>query len=217
MAHYFTNDNSEKRIYERAYAIDGNEFRFVTSDGVFSKGGIDEGTDWLIKAVLPFIADDAGLADLGCGYGAAGIVIAALKPLSRCYMFDINEKAVELANLNAHKNGVSGRAAAIVCDGLAGLAGLAAPVGVVVTNPPFRAGKQVVTRFFTESHNALSAGGTFFAVLRKQQGAESYIKTLKEIYGNCDIILKKKGYVVVRAACLAHRKAPGQFDDRVRF
>jgi len=197
MAHYFINDGADKRTYERITDICGKEFRFLTSDGVFSKKDIDDGTYWLLTGILPLIKDDeVTIADLGCGYGVIGIVIAVMKPRSVCVMFDINEKAAELANINAARNSVADRASASVRDGLSNLN---APVDYVVTNPPFRAGKQVVRRFFAESREALKPGGVFFAVLRKQQGAESYIKAIVEIFGNCDVILKKKGYVVVGA------------------
>jgi 16S rRNA (guanine1207-N2)-methyltransferase len=196
MTHYFTNDDIEKRVYERVCEFGGREFRFATSDGVFSKGSVDEGTAWLLTAVLPLINDGGIVADFGCGYGVLGIVIAALMPRTRCFMFDINIKAVELANINAARNNVGGRAVVSVSDGLPAST---EPADYVVTNPPVRAGKQTVLRFFTESHTTLRPGGSFFAVLRKQQGAESYIKAVAEIFGNCETLLKKKGYIVVKA------------------
>jgi 16S rRNA (guanine1207-N2)-methyltransferase len=50
-----------------------------------------------------------------------------------------------------------------------------------------------------EAHDALVKGGRFYAVIRKQQGAESYKKILQDIFGNCSAIEKKSGYHVLRA------------------
>jgi len=195
MAHYFINDNTSKREYETSIEFGGRVFRFATSDGVFSKGEVDEGARWLLTAVAPLVKQGR-VVDLGCGYGAIGIVLASLALDVTCTMLDANIKAVELANKNAVKNGAEGRAAAVVSDVMAAVGG--DNVDVVVTNPPFRAGKQMVHRFFSESYNALCAGGKFYAVLRKQQGAESYIREVERVFGNCEVILKKKGYVVVK-------------------
>ena len=181
MAHYFVNDDKDKRRYEYIFEFGGRIFRFATSDGVFSKGSVDEGTKWLLTAVLPKIREGGTVADIGCGYGVLGIVITAFVNGVQCFMSDINIKAVELANINASLNGVSEKAAAVVGDGLSVIN---EKVDYVVTNPPFRAGKQVVLRFFEEGYKALKDKGIFFAVLRKQQGADSYIKSVDNIFGN---------------------------------
>lgn len=197
MTHYFTNEGGDKRTYERTLDFGEREFVFTTSDGVFSKKDVDAGTHWLLQAAVPLIHDrPVTVVDLGCGYGVLGVVIAALKPSVKCLMLDVNVRAVELANANAKRNQVHGRATAHFGDGIGDLA---RDVDYVITNPPFRAGKQVVLRFFEESYQALARGGSLFAVLRKQQGAGSYTKALADIFGDFCVLLRKKGYVVVEA------------------
>ena len=56
-------------------------FEFITSSGVFSKKKIDLGTELLIKKSIT--KSDWTLLDLGCGYGAVGIVFAKLQPKSK--------------------------------------------------------------------------------------------------------------------------------------
>lgn len=199
MPHYFTNDDGVKKEYELACEISGVKLFFTTSDGVFSKKEMDDGTMFLINAVLPLMPgkDERKMIDLGCGYGAIGVVFAKMRENLKVVMVDINEKAVELARNNIVKNGVESRSEALVSDGLP--AAMQGTADYVITNPPFRAGKQTVLKFFTDACKALRSGGDFFAVLRKQQGAESYIKAIAGIFGKCDVILKKKGYVVVKA------------------
>jgi len=52
--------------------------------------------------------------------------------------------------------------------------------------------------FFKQSFEKLKIGGFSYWVLRKQQGAETYTKKLKEIYGNAEVINKKKSFWIVR-------------------
>jgi 16S rRNA (guanine1207-N2)-methyltransferase len=197
MPHYFINDSSEKKEYFLDAGVEGLKMTLKTSDGVFSKTAVDAGTGYLLRAVLPLLADGRkALADLGCGYGIIGVAAALAKPDYTVSMFDINENAVRLANINAGLNGVGSRAAGYVSDGLK-LAG--GSFDYVLTNPPFRAGKQTVLRFFNDSLYCLRPGGRLYAVLRKQQGAESYMKAVSEIFYSCGAILKKKGYVVSEA------------------
>ncbi|MDR1706184.1 MAG: methyltransferase [Clostridiales bacterium] len=200
MPHYFTNDGvGGKREYAFETRSAGVAMTLAATDGVFSKSAADEGTKYLIEAVLPLLAQGRRtLADLGCGYGIIGIAAAMARPQYRVIMADINEKAVELANVNAARNGVSPRAAAYVSDGVRALE-IYKPVDYVLSNPPFRAGKQVVLRFFCEAFDILNGGGRFYTVLRKQQGAESYLRALAEIFDGYTVIFKKKGYVVAEA------------------
>lgn len=198
MPHYFTNDATDKKEYRLSVLYGGRNFDFITSDGVFSKNGLDDGSKYLLDAVLPIIpeTDEITAVDLGCGYGALSVIIAALRPCARFIMIDVNEQAVILANKNASGNGLAGRVNGLVGDGLSGVT---EPADLVVTNPPFRAGKATVFRFFEESLGSLKPGGSLCAVLRKQQGAFSYIGEIQRIFGDCQILLKKKGYVVVMA------------------
>ncbi|MDO4521365.1 MAG: hypothetical protein Q4B44_06950 [Erysipelotrichaceae bacterium] len=40
------------------------------------------------------------------------------------------------------------------------------------------------------------------AVIRRKQGAESAVKKLTEIFGNCEVISRDKGYWVLRSTKL---------------
>ena len=40
---------------------------------------------------------------------------------------------------------------------------------------------------------------TLWVVIRKQQGARSAVTKIKEVFGNCDIIHKEKGYFILKA------------------
>ena len=67
----------------------------------------------------------------------------------------------------------------------------------IVTNPPIRAGKNVVHDILSGAFDHLKVGGQLFAVLQKKQGAGSAQKKMTDVFGNCEIILKDKGYYIL--------------------
>src|SRR6266571_5470053 len=84
--------------------IRGHPFAFRTDAGVFSGDKIDRGTELLIEAIE--IGPCELILDLGCGYGAIGIVAARLSEGGRIIMTDVNERAVALARTNVAANGI---------------------------------------------------------------------------------------------------------------
>ena len=69
----------------------------------------------------------------------------------------------------------------------------------VVTNPPIRAGKQVIYKMFTDAAKSLRPGGAMYLVIRKQQGAESCVKYLRTIYDSVEKLDKSGGFWVLKA------------------
>ncbi|MBR0228621.1 MAG: class I SAM-dependent methyltransferase [Clostridia bacterium] len=192
--HYFTaSPESTHRYAEAEYVYRGERLRFLTDAGVFSRGEVDFGTDVLLKA-LP--DDMAGrVLDLGCGWGAVGVSVGKKYPACAVTMCDVNERALELARKNALSNGV--RAEAVQSDGLERVEG---PFDYILTNPPIRAGKQVIYRLFAESAGKLTEAGAFYIVIRKQQGAESAVKYLKTIFQQVETVDKSGGFWVIRCS-----------------
>ena len=144
----------------------GRALAFETDAGTFSKTRLDPGSRLLLEALPPL---SGRCADIGCGWGAIGVSLAAQNPDLFVEMVDVNERAVGLARRNAEANGVY-NARALVSDGLAAVE---PGLDVCVTNPPIRAGKAVVYGFFAQAQEKLRPGGWLYAVVRKQQGAPS--------------------------------------------
>ena len=69
---------------------------------------------------------------------------------------------------------------------------------LIVTNPPIRAGKQVIYRMFADAAKALRETGSFWLVVRKQQGAPSAVAALQALFQTVDVLSKKGGYWVIR-------------------
>ena len=72
----------------------------------------------------------------------------------------------------------------------------------IVSNPPIRAGKKVIYKMFEDAYMHLNEGGLFTIVIRKQQGAESAVKKLNEIFNNCEVIDRDKGYWILQSSKL---------------
>ena len=193
--HYFT-DNRDLPSHRRdlAYTFQGKDYTFTVDNGVFSKREIDEGTIVLLKAIAKEDPLSGRMLDLGCGYGVIGIILKGMYPDLEVTAADVNPRAVELTVLNSTRNAVT--VSALVSDGFAGLA--SSKFDSIVTNPPIRAGKKTIYRLFEEAYAHLEDNGVFYAVIRRDQGAESAMNKLAEVFGSCDLTDRKRGYWVLR-------------------
>jgi len=194
-SHYFDRKPEAAREPREIEArIRGVSLRLVTDSGVFSKSGVDYGTRLLIESLeLP---ETGEFLDVGCGYGPIGLFAARLRPRLNVTMIDINERAVELANLNAARNGLR-NAHVLQSDLFERIKGRT--FSVIASNPPIRAGKRVVYRLFEEARELLPDGGGLWIVIRKQQGAPSALEKLRSLYRDVSEMAKSKGYRVYRA------------------
>ena len=191
---YYTADpSSESRPVPCAFPYRGHGLNFMTDAGVFSKGELDQGTRLLIDA-LPALTGD--VLDLGCGWGAIGVSLAKANPGCRVVMADVNHRALQLSRDNLARN--NAQAEVIESDGMAAV--LNRTFDAVVTNPPIRAGKQVIYKMFADSARCLNPGGALYLVIRKQQGAESCVKYLKTLFAQVEKLDKSGGFWVLKAS-----------------
>ncbi len=199
MAHYFDpHPTGAENPGTATIHIDGRDYVFDTAGGVFSRHQVDYGTILLIESAIAELRG-AGigkgrLLDLGCGYGAVGIIMKRVFPAMDVVLADINERAVRLAKGNAQRNQVA-FADFRQSDAFEKIEG---SFDYILTNPPIRAGKSVVYGFFDGAYERLKPGGKLFAVLQKKQGAPSASEYLEKKFGNCEPIDKSAGYRVLR-------------------
>ncbi len=162
--------------------------------GLFSPRAIDEGTQLLLDE-LDVRADERTL-DLGCGYGPLGLTIARLAPQGSCLMVDKDFVAVDYANANAKRNGIS-NASAQLSDGLNHLP-TAQRFTLVVTNLPAKTSNEHYYLFFQDVYDHLEPGGRFYLVVIS--GLRQFIKrALTEIFGNHTKVRQGKQYTVAMA------------------
>lgn len=189
--YYTENPDSAHDIHELSVTLLGEPFRFVTDSGVFSKKMIDYGSQVLLNC-LDFLKGDTVL-DVGCGYGPLALSLAKVQGVSAT-LVDINNRALELAKQNAEKNGVS---ATIFQSNI--YESVEGQFDHVISNPPIRAGKSVVHEILSGAFDHLKSGGDLTIVIQKKQGAPSAKAKMEEVFGNCDILKKDKGYYILRS------------------
>ena len=188
---YYTADpTSESNPVPCAFPYRGHGLNFMTDAGVFSKGELDVGSRLLLDA-LPALSGD--VLDIGCGWGAIGIAVAKANKNAHVTMVDVNRRALDLCRANCERNRVT--AEVIESDGMAVVMGN--KYDAIVTNPPIRAGKAVIYKMFEDAKAHLREGGSLYLVIRKQQGAPSALKFLKELYGKAEVIERDGGYWII--------------------
>lgn len=193
--HYYSQSPDVKhnrQIHE--VSLRGFSFRFMTDAGVFSKSGVDYGSQVLIDALD--LEVDAKVLDVGCGYGPIGLTAAKLVDKGQVTMIDINERAVELSRENAKLNHIAN---VTVLQSNVFEAVKHMKFDVIVTNPPIRAGKLVVHQIFEEGFELLERGGSMWVVIQKKQGAPSAKAKLESLFSDVEEVTKDKGYRIFRA------------------
>lgn len=196
MEHYYSKQPQAKSLPQSwSFDLRGKTFQFTSDVGVFSKNEVDFGSRVLIESFRePEV--DGPILDVGCGYGPIGLSLASDFSNREIFMVDVNERAVELARKNAEINKIS-NTTILQSDLYQQLH--EKRFASIVTNPPIRAGKKVVHAIFEEAWGHLSNQGDLWAVIQKKQGAPSAKDKLEEIFGNVEVVVKKKGYFILRA------------------
>ena len=195
MSHYYDFDpslQSKPKIVETY--IGDEKLTFLTDIGVFSKSEIDFGSYTLIKTLLQEPAVNSTL-DVGCGYGVIGLSLIYFKKSEIVECIDINPRAIELTKQNC-KNLSLNNAFIYLSDGLSLVT---KDFDRIVINPPIRAGKKVIYQMFADSHKHLNSKGELWIVIKKDLGAPSAVKQLLILFKDVQIVLKHKGYWIIKA------------------
>ncbi len=192
MAQYFDNANLPSNIKEFETIFFNTKFVFKSDNGVFSKDKLDFGTRLLLES-LPIKDMTGDILDLGCGYGVVSIILSRFVNASFDAV-DVNRRALHLSEMNMKLNHVSGiNYIESNCYEALG----DKKYDYIITNPPIRAGKEIVYKMLREAKEHLKENGRLFFVMRKDHGAKTAIRDISDIY-NCEIICKEKGFFVIK-------------------
>ncbi len=173
----------------------GRVLSFTTDLGIFSYEGVDPGTSLLIENME--LEEDENVLDIGCGWGAIGIAAAVSVPQGQATLVDVNHRAILLARQNARANHLSN------VEVLQG--DLFAPVGerrfdLIATNPPYKAGRDLVIRALEEAPAHLTPGGRLLLVGKGSQGVLFYQRWLEERWASVEVMGRRSGYRVLKAS-----------------
>ena len=189
MSYYFDNDTKveSKEVITKA-EIGNILFTFITDNNVFSKRGLDFGTRTLLENIDDINGD---ILDFGCGYGPIGIYLKK-KFNVNVDMIDINKRALNLAIKNAKLNNVD-----VMIFESNIYEQVTKKYDYIITNPPIRAGKEVVYKMLRGAKDHLKDDGFLYFVMRKDHGAKTAIRDISDIY-NAEVICKEKGFFVIK-------------------
>ncbi len=134
----------------------------VTRHGLFSARALDDGTALLLRE-LEQLSPLPRALDLGCGYGAIGLTLAARWPSSHIDMVDTDIRAVEAAAENAAHNNLDNTTVTL-SDGARALVNHAGSYDLVVSNLPAQAGNDAIDQLLLDAYDALRDEGSLVVV-----------------------------------------------------
>ena len=191
MSQYFDNDNNikhNKKIIE--FYFNDKKYNLYSDNGVFSKDKFDYGTRLLLDSI-DISKLSGNVLDLGCGIGVVGIILGTINENINIDMIDINDRAISLVRDNLTLNKV--KANVFSSDVYSNVN---KKYDYIITNPPIRAGKEVVRKFLFGGYDYLNDNGMLYFVMRNDHGVKSMIKELESKY-NVTIVNKDKGFYIV--------------------
>ena len=194
--HYFSaQPKAAARRREFRFLYRGEMLRFETDSSVFASHGLDPGTALLVPEIDPGPTDR--ILDLGCGWGPIGTAAARAAPSGHVVMTDVNRRAILLARRNLRTNRIPN------AEVRAG--SLFEPVGseefqMILTHPPFHAGRPLILRLLTEAPAHLTDSGRLLLVGKGSQGIRYYQQWLEEHWpGPVSVRARGGGYRVLEA------------------
>jgi 16S rRNA (guanine1207-N2)-methyltransferase len=191
MAHYY--DANPKGKYAKikiSATLRGREFNILSAGGIFSVKHVDNATELLIESAK--IEEKQRVLDLGCGYGIIGIAIKTFFPDCDVVMTDVNKRATHIARQNVKSSGLDIKVLTGDCYTAIG----DETFDVILTNPPYSAGRSICFTFIDEAFRRLNAGGTLQLVARHSKGGKVLSKRMEEVFGSVEATAKKGGFRV---------------------
>lgn len=204
---YFSADPSSKDVRRTLHVqLRGRDTDVEVSNGVFSGSRLDLGTSVLLEQA-PEPPEHGNLLDLGCGWGPIALSLAFASPEATVWAADVNERALELTELNAKRNGC-GNVRVIRTDADAKPVDPTAlspdlTFDAIWSNPPIRIGKEALHTMLMNWLPRLSPDGVTYLVVQKNLGADSLINWLADALGDGYAVSKyhsAKGFRVIEVA-----------------
>ena len=135
------------------------------------------------------------ILDVGCGYGVIGIILSSFfnNKINSVSMVDVNLRAIHLTKMNIKENKVNN------CNAFISnvYENIDKKYDFIITNPPKRAGNDIVYKILKEAKDYLKENGCLYYVINKNQGALSSIKEMEKI-SKVEVLEKNKGFYIIK-------------------
>ena len=179
-------------IFKIKYKKDLGEIEFSSSNGVFSKDKVDDGTDFLIDTILNegLISENVEIIDYFAGIGVIGITLSKYATLKKVHFVESDLVSLFLLKRNLKHNQISNSVIHEV-DGLIKPDISPNTIDFIVANPPTHIKKDDFKKFLQISKILLKNQGKLMIVINN---IIPYERTLKEYFPNpSNIVLFRKG------------------------
>lgn len=186
----------EEWIHNHSIELDGNSVEWKSVPGVFAKGQLDVGTQFLLDVLAAYpIKRTHQLADFACGTGVIARWLADRFPESQLDAMDADSWAMEMTKINAPT------ATHRLMDGWTGMP-RDCRYDLVISNPPVHIGKEqdftVLEGLIRDVKDRLHYRGQLLMVTQHHIPVQR-IATENE-YRICEVVEHNKGYKVWRLA-----------------
>ncbi|MEW5558835.1 16S rRNA (guanine(1207)-N(2))-methyltransferase RsmC [Enterobacter asburiae] len=184
--------------YWGEYQLDGLTIK--TLPGVFSRDGLDVGSQLLLSTLTPHTKGK--VLDVGCGAGVLATVLASHSPKVRLTLCDVSAPAVEASRATLAANELEGEVfASNVFSEVTGR------FDMIISNPPFHDGLQTsleaAQQLIRGAVRHLNSGGELRIVAN---AFLPYPKVLDEVFGFHEVIAQTGRFKVYRTVMTRQAK-----------
>jgi 16S rRNA (guanine1207-N2)-methyltransferase len=177
--------------YGNTYQLD--DLTIHTLPGVFSRDGLDIGSDLLLSTLTPHFRGK--VLDIGSGSGVLATVMAKVSPRVRLWLCDVHAAAIEASKATLAANELEGEVfASNVFSDVTGR------FDMIISNPPFHDGLQTsldaANTLIRGALKHLNSGGELRIVAN---AFLPYPQILDETFGNHEVLAQTGRFKVYRA------------------
>lgn len=167
-----TNEQTEWNLRRKIhFEIFDIAFDLESEPSLFSKDDLDLGTRILLEKVN--LTSFESMLDLGCGWGAIGIVAALINQNGHVVLTDIDSRAAKVAADNVQRLGLQDRVSVLATDDVSQING---SFDLILSNPPFHADTVTLVNLFKAANDKLRKKGSIYVVVEK-----TYLSKLKKV------------------------------------
>lgn len=195
--YFYASPSSKDERHTLHVNLRGHDVNVQVSNGVFSSSRLDLGTSVLLKHA-PKPPENGVFLDIGCGWGPIALSLGLESENAEIFAIDVNERAIELSEVNAKNAGLKNVHTEIAQNALENEK--LEHIDLIWSNPPIRVGKEVLHEILLTWIPRLNVKGKAYLVVQKNLGADSLIPWLAKNLGDNFAVMKfasSKGYRVI--------------------